>query len=289
MKIFLTGSNNVKELRNFVDMKIKYILLSFINFYNFRDKRNIYEKLWGKEKNMRLDYNMQSVLSKFDKVMIDSGAFSYMSGAIKKQKPREVDKFAENYGRWLRDNREFYHYFEELDLDFLIDIKKIEEYRVHLEKCAGKPCIPVWHINRGLEYWKKIVKDYEYVAIGGLVTGEITGMEKYASFLINIAHQNNCKVHGLGYTKLCYLQYIHFDSVDSITFRMGSIVGAYFSFFDKKMYRIDPPELKRKYQKSSKISSNEYNLINLRAWKVYSDYIEKYWNRQKEEENIKIL
>ena len=284
MKIFLTGNKNIEELKNYVDANIKNVLLSYINFYNSKDKRNIHEKLWGMKKNRVLDYKVQNVLSKFNEVMIDSGAFSYMNDSVKKQKPKELDKFAESYGKWLRDNRKFYHYFEELDLDFLVGIKKVEEYRIYLEKCAGRQCIPVWHINRGLEYWEKMTIDYKYVAIGGMVTGEITGMEKYANFLINIAHQNNCKVHGLGYTKLRCLKYIPFDSVDSITFRMGSIVGAFFSFFDGQMHRIDPPELKGRYNKSSKISHQKYNTINLKAWKDYSDYIEDYWKRQKEEE-----
>ena len=284
MKIFLTGSKNVEELKNYANANIKYVLLSYINFHNSKDKRNVYEKMWGKKKEMILDDNIQNILSKFNEVMIDSGAFSYMNGSVKKQKSRELDKFAESYGKWLRDNREYYHYFEELDLDFLVGIEKVEEYRMYLEKCAGKQCIPVWHINRGIDYWEKMTKDYNYVAIGGMVTGEITGMEKYATFLINMAHQNNCRVHGLGYTKLRCLKYIPFDSVDSITFRMGSIVGAFFSFFDGRMFRIDPPELKKRYQKGSKILPNEYNAINLKAWKNYSDYIENYWNRQKEEE-----
>ena len=64
-----------------------------------------------------------------------------------------------------------YHikYFFELDVDTIFGIEFVEELRRELEKRTGRKCIPVWHKGRGIEYWKKMCAEYEYVAIGGLV------------------------------------------------------------------------------------------------------------------------
>lgn len=63
--------------------------------------------------------------------------------------------------------------------------------RAMLEKGTGKKCIPVWHKSRGLEEWRKLTKEYDYVAIGGIVTKEIKRKEyKYFSPMLSIAKEN---------------------------------------------------------------------------------------------------
>ncbi|MBA7538323.1 hypothetical protein ES705_30598 [subsurface metagenome] len=93
-------------------------LISYNSFRCSKDKRNYYDILSGGEKKTELDNRTKGYLKKFKNVMVDSGAFSYMSGAETNIKKKDIDKFVENYGRWLRDNKGYYDYFEEMDLDF---------------------------------------------------------------------------------------------------------------------------------------------------------------------------
>ena len=46
----------------------------------------------------------------------------------------------------------------------------------------------VWHKSRGKDYWLKMIKEYDYVAIGGIVTKEIKPSEyKYFHWFIRQA------------------------------------------------------------------------------------------------------
>jgi len=278
MKVYLVMSTYL-----FMKAALKYncenVLISYNSYRCSKDKRNYYDILSGDEKKTELDGRTKGYLKKFKSVMVDSGAFSFMSGTETRIGKRDIQKFVEGYGKWLKDNKGYYDFFEEMDLDFIVGLNVVEEYRKFLEKCAGKKCIPVWHINRGLDYWKKMVKDYDYVAIGGLVTGEITEMEKYAPFLIDIAHNNDCKVHGLGYTKTRLLKYIPWDSVDSSTWIFGGKRGTFFLFNEDKITTLKLGV----FNKSSNIDYIKFAEINAQSWSVYDKWIEDYWNRQKEE------
>ena len=254
-------------------------LISYNSFRCSKDKRSYYDILSGDEKKTELDKRTKGYLKKFKNVMVDSGAFSFMSGTETKIKKKDIDKFVEGYGKWLKDNKGYYDFFEEMDLDFIVGLNVVEEYRKFLEGCAGKKCIPVWHINRGLDYWRQMVKDYDYVAIGGLVTGEITDMEKYAPFLIDIAHKDSCKVHGLGYTKTKLLKFIPFNSVDSSTWIYGGKRGTFFLFNGDEIVSLKLGT----FNKSSDIDYIKFAEINAQSWCAYAKYIENYWNRQREE------
>jgi len=276
MKVYLVMSTYL-----FMEAALKYncenVLISYNSYRCSKDKRSYYDILSGEEKKTELDTKTKSYLKKFKNVMVDSGAFSFMSGTETKIKKEDIDKFVEGYGQWLKDNKGYYDYFEEMDLDFIVGLNVVEEYRKFLEKCAGQKCIPVWHINRGLDYWEQMVKDYDYVAIGGLVTGEITGMEMYAPYLLDIAHNNNCKVHGLGYTKTKLLKYIPWDSVDSSTWIFGGKRGTFFLFNEDKIITLKLGV----FNKSSKIDYLKFAEINAQSWSAYAKFIEDYWERQK--------
>lgn len=278
MKIYLVVSSPM-HMEVVLKHNCENALISYNSYRCSKDKRSYYDILSGDERKTELDGKAKGLLKKFKNVMVDSGAFSFMSGTETKIKKEDIDKFVEGYGKWLGDNKGYYDYFEEMDLDFLFPMDIIEEWRRFLEECAGRKSIPVWHINRGIDYWKQMVKDYDYVAVGGLVTGEITEMEKYAHFLIDIAHNNNCKVHGLGYTKTRLLRYIPWDSADSSTWIFGGKSGVFSYFNGEECLNLKLKNLKR----SSKINYIKFFEINAQAWGAYSKYIEGYWNRQKGE------
>ena len=101
--------------------------------------------------------------------LLDSGAFTFMNA--KKEKAVNIDEYLDNYIAFI--NKYDVKYFFELDTDSVHGLDKVLEMRGKLEAKTGKKCIPVWHKSRGIECFKKLCKEYDYIAIGGFVTKEI--------------------------------------------------------------------------------------------------------------------
>lgn len=86
-------------------------------------------------------------------------------------------------------------------------------------------------------------RDYDYVAIGGIVSKEITQKEwKYFPYFINKAHEHGAKIHGLGFTSLVDLPKYHFDSVDSTAWTSGNRFGTMYRFNGKTMEQHKRPD-----------------------------------------------
>jgi len=113
-------------------------------------------------------------------------------------------------------------------------------------------------------------ENYQYIAIGGIVTKEIK-KSQYDVFtpLLKIAKKNNTKVHGLGFTNLKGLEKYKFYSVDStnwLSARFGS-TGLYV-FNGKSLTNIYKPDntIKKDLQK--------INIFNFKEWVKFSKYAE---------------
>ena len=101
------------------------------------------------------------------------------------------------------------------DRDNIFGLSKVEEWRRKMERTTGRQCIPVWHKGRGVEYWKKMCREYKYVAIGGLVFHVKKQEYELIKKLVHYAAVRGVKVHGLGFTKTKSLNEYEFYSVDS--------------------------------------------------------------------------
>lgn len=242
MKICLaaTGSKGayIPEISN-----IKYMLESFF-----------YIEEW------QIEY-----IKKCELFLLDSGAFTFMSNTKKQINWEEyVDKYIEFI------NKNDVEYFFELDIDSIVGYKKVLELRRKLEKGTNKKCIPVWHKSRGLEEWKKMTKEYDYVAIGGIVTKEIAPKDYiYFTPLLDIAKKNNCKVHGLGFTAIAQLSKYKFYSVDSTSWVSGSRFGQLHEFKDGKMTTYKPKD--KRADDYKKIDAH-----NLKQWIKFQQYADAY-------------
>lgn len=209
---------------------------------------------------------MFPLIKEFNNFLLDSGAFTFMNQS--KNHKVDWDKYIEEYAGFI--NKLDIKLFFELDIDVLVGIKEVEKLRSKLEKLTGKKCIPVWHASRGHNYWLKMIREYNYVAIGGIVTKEIKP-KQYPIFtqLIKEAHIENCKVHGLGFTNLKGLEKYRFDSVDSTSWLSGNRFGAVYKFNGRTMIKIDKKEGQR--VKNYKTAMN-----NFIEWVKFSKYAEKY-------------
>lgn len=246
MKVFLAGyTSSEKYLKNELN-ECLYLLGSFYTLKKNKDLERI-KKINKKQ------------------FLLDSGAFTFMNSYKGKV---DWDKYIEEYANFI--NQYDIEYFFELDIDSIVGIKEVERLRKKLEILSERKCIPVWHKSRGLEYWKKMCKEYDYIAIGGIVINEIKKTD-YKMFipLLKIAKENNCKVHGLGFTVTRELNKYHFYSVDSTNWLSGARFGQLHKFNGKY---IESKSFKNRRAKDYK----KINKHNLGQWILFQNYADKY-------------
>jgi len=118
--------------------------------------------------------------------------------------------------------------------------------------------------------FQNMCREYDYAAIGGIVSGEIKS-NQYKAFpmMIDEAHKNGCKLHGLGFTTLSWLPKCHFDSVDSTAWTTGNRFGFIYQFTGTTMKKIDCPKGKRLGD------SRKVALINYSEWIKFQQYAER--------------
>lgn len=206
------------------------------------------------------------LIQNYNVFLLDSGAFTFMSSL--KSGTVNWDDYIGRYADFINEYN--VKYFFELDIDVIVGIKEVERLRNKLESLTNKKCIPVWHKSRGKDYWLKMVKDYDYVAIGGIVTREIKPSEyKYFTWLLNEAKKENCKVHGLGFTNLTGLHKYPFYSVDSTSWLSGNRFGSV-SYFNGETI------ITKNKEQGQRVKTNEVAKHNFYEWIKFAEYAEKY-------------
>jgi hypothetical protein len=243
MKVFLAGTSGLKKYPEQL-LKCKYILESFYSI-----------KEW-----------QIPFLSNAEMFFLDSGAFTFINS---KKRKCNFDEYLTRYIDFI--NKHDIKYFFELDVDNIVGYEKVKQMRKRLEKETGKKCIPVWHKSRGKDEFLKMCDEYDYVAIGGIVTKEIT-KEQYPlfSWFINEAHKRKCKVHGLGFTSTTFFDKIRFDSVDSTTWLVGGKFGNICAINVSKTGCM-----KQEYTKGKRcIKQDELMIYNFNEWLKFQRYAE---------------
>ena len=238
MKVFLAGTSDKNFITNINDCK--YILESFYYFQKWQIP----------------------LIKTSDMFLLDSGAFTFMNA----KKNSNFDEYLTQYIKFIKEHD--VKYFFELDVDSIVGYDKVKEYRRRLERETGKKCIPVWHKSRGKEDFLRMCDEYDYVAIGGIVTKEIA-KEQYSFFtwFINEAHKRGCKVHGLGFTSVVDLPKYHFDSVDSTSWKSGGRFG--------QLHVYQNGTIKTITQKSKRAIYKAIDQNNFDEWVKYQQYAYK--------------
>ena len=210
------------------------------------------------------------LIPQFRGFLLDSGAFTYMNG--KKTDGVDWESYADRYADFIKAHG-IRRYFE-LDIDAIVGLKNVERLRNRIEARSGVPSIPVWHLQRGKQYFLDMCKDYDYVAIGGLVAKKTAvSMDKYFPWFINKAHENGAQIHGLGFTKLEGLKLYHFDSVDSTTWNVGAKYGQVCIYNQGTIKKTASIE-KGKKARRLKLTAKEINQVNFEAWLQFARYAE---------------
>ncbi len=198
------------------------------------------------------------------KFMLDSGAFTFM---VNSDAVVHWDEYVKKYIDYIKSNNPTY--FFELDIDSIVGYDEVRRYRRMLKDELGRDPIPVWHKSRGIEDFKKSCNDYDYVAIGGIVAGEIKSAE-YKNFIpmIKYAHDCGSKIHGLGFTSMKSLTKYHFDSVDSTAWTTGNKFG--FAYKYRGGLNMDKIQIDGKRIKPKEVAIN-----NFTEWCKFQIWAEK--------------
>lgn len=202
-----------------------------------------------------------------DLFLLDSGAFTFMNSSKGKV---SFDDYLTKYIDFI--NRNNIKHFFELDIDSIVGLAEVERLRNRLEAETDKKCIPVWHRSRGKQYFIDLCKNYNYVSIGGIVTKEIVPAEyKYFNWFIGTAHENNCKIHGLGLTNVEAIKQYHFDSVDSTTWNRTR-------FGEMCLFRDGRIEyMQYKGQRLKNEMRDQAERVNLQEWIKFQKYAEIHY------------
>ena len=196
-----------------------------------------------------------------DKHILDSGAFSTFKNP-EKARSFDWDNYVKKYIAFIKLTKQ--KLFFELDIDCVVGLEKVEYYRKQIEDAVGTQPIPVWHSNRGWNYFEMMCENYPYVSIG---SGRYN-TENYVSVLnkfIGVAHKNNCKIHGLGFTKTPLLHKLNFDSVDSTTWLCGIRGGHLYQFNNGIIKQVHKP-------KGTRAKYKQVHLFNFNEWLKFQKY-----------------
>ena len=249
MKLFLAGNYPGKGKGNFAPLLEKanelYILESF--FY-------IKDAGWCK-----------TVLPIIKDLLLDSGAFTFMSD---KSQTANWTRYVDEYAEFILAHN--IQNFFELDIDSVVGLAEVEKLRARLETRVGRQSIPVWHRARGKNRWLSMCKDYSYVSIGGIVSGEIKPKEfPVFRWFLETAAEHGSKVHSLGFTGYDDLHTYPFYSVDSTAWLYGNRGGFLYRFNGRAMDKTYPPE-------NCRMKSRETAIHNFNEWVKFMRYADKH-------------
>lgn len=149
MKLFAAGGESRISFLPKEMARIPYILFSFYTLKKYSD----------------ITPHMQ-LMKRAAISILDSGAFSFLYGAGKNE-DTDLTAYIADYIKTVKGYG-IKNYIE-LDLDGKYNLATINSLRKEMEKKIGWPAIPCWHVSRGKEELLKLAREYDYIAIGGLV------------------------------------------------------------------------------------------------------------------------
>lgn len=189
-----------------------------------------------------------------ERILIDSGAHTFHTA-----KNINFKQFTENYADFIKkkDQSNIIGYFE-MDIDNRIGYKNVLKLRRILEEVSDK-IIPVWHKNRGFKNFKKMCRNYNYVSISCLPIEGIPDTDLHR--FVQVAHDNDCKIHGLGGTRDYILNNVPFDSVDSASWLFSAINRKYNGKTVKK-----------------NIHYCDVIILSYLNWRKKQSFYKKYWD-----------
>lgn len=246
--------------------------------------RRPFESYMAKKINNWLDLSKLHILESFYNVnpddpdyfsycgdfLLDSGAFSMMNS--KNGKKLNIKDYCIKYGQFVKkyniDN------FIELDIDGVYGIDIYKDCLHRLQDITGKDPLRVFHPWRGIDYYKELVKQKDRICIGSIAVKLIKPEDYYIfNYLLDLAHQNNCKVHGLGVGSILNIRKYNFDSVDSASWLTSVRNGQLYKFNGHQLNKYDGSA---GCSDEQRVDRNFIGVTALQEWEKYSKYLEQF-------------
>ena len=233
-RIFYSGFESKQKLERLIEMceagfKLDGVLVSYLNL----DKK-------------LLEYLRE--LKKYGvMVMIDSGAHSFIYYWLKKQgkaiemghepsrKAKEIidnekyDDYVEGYIDFIKENRDVFDIYVELDIQMIVGNDKVYEWRDKWRDAGLEPML-VWH-GEEQDEMKRMLTYSRYIGLGGTGTGSDVQFRRKAA--LEFRRMNpDVWLHWFAYTAFSDLGKIvavgGANSVDSTSWTMASRMGLYY-------------------------------------------------------------
>ena len=115
-KIFFAGADNTTHQNVLKKVGVEYLLMSFYNLNKMKNVEKVLTKFKGKE------------------ILLDSGAHTLQKGKNK----IDYDLFVDEYIAFLKKYKDYFTYFVELDIENIVGLKKVEEWRAKITKEVEK-------------------------------------------------------------------------------------------------------------------------------------------------------
>jgi hypothetical protein len=172
--------------------------------------------------------NLQEIVDAYNgpcEVFADSGAFSAAT--------QNVTINLKDYTAWLKD---WEHLLTvKATLDVIGDPEATARNTRTLER-QGIGVLPVFHVGTPWEELEALVKQYDYMALGGMVPHN-TNPEAVMRWMVKafrIARETGTVFHGFGQTRLASLKSLPFYSVDSSAWSSGMRYGTIVLWDEKR-------------------------------------------------------
>lgn len=174
---------------------------------------------------------MEQIVKEAKCVFIDSGAHTFNSE--NKYEKGNYWQYLKEYVSFLKKNWKYIYCYAELDIEQIVGQDEVEEYWKYLvSEGVESKAVRAWHPNyHDFDYFKKICKDSNFVAIGGSWQKHLSNKEVLK--LIKYAYDNGVKIHGFGFSGNGIYDYPFF-SVDSSSWLQAEIYGSFYKFENGK-------------------------------------------------------
>lgn len=237
------------------------------------------------------DEKIREKLSKFNFVMLDSGAFTFIQRMNNGEdvSPDEIRQFTHDYIAFCDRMSDCFNWVVEMDV---ADRVSEEFYLAQQEEflSRGIRVLPVIHGKTLTWYQERGWFDkFDAVAIAGRLTGGAKGsLIPY----LNEARKKGVLVHGLAATDTSSIERMPYFSCDSTTWLSGGKFGSTYIFRNGTLVTYDntQKDIREKYKKTfidagidwdlvKKEKSAEVNAMNAVSWFNWQEWI-KYDTRQ---------
>ena len=220
----------------------------------------------------------------------------------------DIDRYVADYMVWCKDmeDRGLLDAYAELDIDSLVGLDKVWEWRHAWKKAGLKPIITPH--SGGADEIKKIIDygyfDYLGLAGGGRLTFYTDFFTDYREYL----ESNKIKVHGWAQTNLTSIRKLPFYSIDSSSWLMGCQYGVTYEYipgsFKMKSHDSSQKERRKKWKQACIENDIDFDELladkgrtvnewNALQWKLLSkdmmeNTINAYWLTDEEKAEIQL-